>query len=116
MVLAAVDDLLFGSKIRVAAGQAGVEVMFARTPEEILQRVRELKPALVIFDLNSRPTDPLATIAALRADPSVADTPTIGFASHVQGDVIEAAREAGVDRVLARSAFASQLPELLAGR
>ncbi len=116
MVLAAVDDLLFGSKIRVAAGQTGVEVMFARTPDEILRRARELKPALVIFDLNSRQTDPLATIAALKADPSLAGTRTIGFVSHVQGDVVDAAREAGVDQVLARSAFASQLPELISGR
>ncbi len=115
MVLAAVDDLLFGSKIRVAAGQAGVEVVFARTPEEILQRVRELRPDLVVFDLNSRQTDPLGTIAALRADPSVGTTRTIGFVSHVQGDLAEAARQAGVHQVLARSAFASRLPDLLAG-
>ena len=38
MVLAAVDDLLFSSKIRATAKQAGVDVTFARSPQEILDQ------------------------------------------------------------------------------
>ena len=53
MVLVAVDDLLFSSKIRATAKQAGVELTFARSPEEIIGQARATKPALVIFDLNS---------------------------------------------------------------
>ena len=46
MILAAVDDLLFSSKIRTTAKQAGVELTFARTPTEILDQARALRPAL----------------------------------------------------------------------
>jgi DNA-binding NarL/FixJ family response regulator len=113
MVLVAVDDLLFSSKIRATARQAGVEVAFARSPDEILDQARASKPALVIFDLNSGKTDPVATIAALKADPALAGIRTLGFASHVHTGLIAAAQEAGADQVLPRSAFAGNLADIL---
>jgi DNA-binding NarL/FixJ family response regulator len=112
-VLAAVDDLLFSSKIRATAKQVGVDVQFARTPDEILAQARSIKPSLAIFDLNSGKTDPVGTIAALKADPSIAAIRTIGFASHVHTALIAAARQAGADEVLPRSAFASHLADIL---
>ena len=50
----------------------------------------------------------------MKADPLLTKIPIVGYASHVQTDVIEAARKAGVDDVLARSAFTQRLPEILA--
>ena len=113
MVLCAVDDLLFSSKIRATAKQAGVELTFARAPADILQQAREKRPALVIFDLNSGKTDPINTISALKADPELAGLRAIGFASHVHTDLIAAARQAGADQVLPRSAFAGNLADIL---
>ena len=113
MILAAVDDLLFRSKIRTTAKLAGVELTFARTPAEILDQSRTLKPALVIFDLNSAKAEPIETIAAMKNDPALASVRTLGFVSHVHTDLIEAARTAGIDDVMARSAFAGNLAEIL---
>jgi CheY-like chemotaxis protein len=113
MVLVAVDDLLFSSKIRATAKQAGVELTFVRSPDAILEQARALRPTLVIFDLNSGKTDPLATLARLKSDPALAGIPTIGFASHVHTGLIAAAREAGADQVVPRSAFAANLGEIL---
>lgn len=113
MVLVAVDDLLFSSKIRTVAKQAGVDVTFARTPTDILERARSDRPSLVIFDLDCAKTDPVATLAALKADPVLADIPTLGFVSHVRTDLIDAARKAGAEQVLARSAFAGNLADIL---
>jgi DNA-binding NarL/FixJ family response regulator len=113
MVLAAVDDLLFSSKIRATAKQAGVDVTFARSPQEILDEARARKPSLIVFDLNSGKTDPVATIAALKGDPASSASRILGFASHVHTDLIASAREAGADQVLPRSAFAANLAEIL---
>ncbi len=113
MVLVAVDDLLFSSKIRASAKQAGIELTFARSREEILQQARATQPALAIFDLNSAKTDAVATIEAMKQDPALAAIRTIGFASHVHADLIAAARRAGADEVLPRSAFAGNLPAIL---
>ena len=79
----------------------------------MIDAARETRPALVILDLNSARTRPLEILAALKADPLLAEIPTVGFVSHVDTPTIEAAREAGADRVLARSAFVEQLPQLL---
>jgi len=49
----------------------------------------------------------------LPADPALAAIPTVGYVSHVDTEVINAARQAGVTEVLARSAFTMQLPEIL---
>ena len=113
MILVAVDDLLFSSKIRTTARQAGVDLAFARTPSEILEQSRTLKPSLVIFDLNSGKAQPIDTIAAMKKDPELASIPTIGFVSHVHTALIEAARAAGIDNVMARSAFAGSLADIL---
>ena len=113
MILVAVDDLLFSSKIRTTAKQAGVDLAFARTPSEILEQSRTLKPSLVIFDLNSAKAQPIDTIAAMKKDPELAPIPTMGFVSHVHTALIEAARAAGIDDVMARSAFAGNLADIL---
>ena len=113
MILVAVDDLLFSSKIRTVAKQAGVEIAFARTPAEILDQARALRPSLVIFDLNSSKAEPIETVGAMKRDPELRAVRTVGFVSHVHTDVIDAARHAGVDEVMARSAFAGNLAEIL---
>jgi DNA-binding NarL/FixJ family response regulator len=112
-ILAAVDDFLFRSKIRAVAKHVDVEIKFAQTPDEILAQAREIKPSLVIIDLNSPKADPIATIAALKADAETGGVRTIGFASHVHTDLINAARRAGADQVLPRSAFAANLADIL---
>ena len=49
----------------------------------------------------------------MKSDPALASIRTLGFVSHVDSDTIAAAREAGTDQVMARSAFAAQLAEIL---
>jgi PleD family two-component response regulator len=113
VILAIVDDLMFTSKIRATAGQLGVAVTFARSREAALTEMRQQTPSLVILDLNSARTDPLGTVLEMKGDDALAAIPTVGYVSHVRTDVIDAARQAGVDEVMARSAFTMQLPEIL---
>src|SRR5687767_4191155 len=116
MVLVAVDDLLFSSKIRTVAKQAGVDITFARTTEDLLRHSRELTPSLIVFDLNSAKADPIASVIALKQDPALAPIRTVGFVSHVDSATIAAARRAGIDEVMARSTFAGNLADILQGR
>jgi CheY-like chemotaxis protein len=114
MILVAVDDLMFSSRISTAAKAAGASIRFARSREAVLDAARETMPSLVILDLNSARLKPLEIVSAIKQDPALAAVPMLGFVSHVDTATIEAARAAGVDRVLARSAFVQQLPDLLA--
>jgi PleD family two-component response regulator len=113
VILAVLDDLMFTSKIKAAAGQLGVTVAFARSADAAMTAMRATAPSLVILDLNNARTTPLAIVAAMKQDPALAVIPTVGYASHVQTEVIDAARHAGVGQVLARSAFTQQLAEIL---
>ena len=113
MILAIVDDLMFASNIKTAANGLGVQVVFARSRDTALEEMRKRAPVLVIFDLNSARTDPLGIVAAMKTEPSLASIPTLGFVSHVRTDIIDAARQAGVTEVMARSAFTEQLAEIL---
>ncbi len=108
--------MLFSSKIRATAKQVGVDLKFARTPADIVSQARELKPSLVIFDINCAKADPIGTVALLKADPELSGIPTAGFVSHVDTTLIMAARDAGMDEVMARSAFAANLPQILTAR
>jgi PleD family two-component response regulator len=113
MILAVLDDLMFTSKIKTTASQLGVAVAFVRSADAALGEMRKASPSLVILDLNNARTNPLGIVSAMREEPALASIPTLGYVSHVQTDVIDAARKAGVGEVLARSAFAQQLPEIL---
>ena len=113
MVLCLVDDLIFSVKISTAAKALHVPIFFERTPDMALPRIREQQPTLVILDLNSGRLRPMEVIAALKGDPDLKHIRTLGYVSHVQTDVIAAARAAGIDEVLARSAFSDRLGEIL---
>ncbi|MGC4085184.1 MAG: response regulator [Vicinamibacterales bacterium] len=114
MILAILDDLMFTSKIRGAAAHAGATVAFARSSQAALDQMRTAPPSLVILDLNNPRTDPIGTVTAMKADTALASIPTVGFVSHVDSATIDAARAAGVDDVMARSAFVNALPQILA--
>ena len=115
-VLAAVEDLLFKSKISETASTLGIEAAFPRNPRKLLEALRESPPDLLILDLNSARFEPLMLLKNVRSDETTRDVSTVGFLSHVQKDLAVAAREAGCDRVVARSAFTRDLPRILAGR
>jgi CheY-like chemotaxis protein len=113
-VLAAVEDLLFKSKISETAEALGVEAGFPRSPKKLLGALRESPPDLLVLDLNSARFEPLELLRTVKSDSITQQVPTVGFLSHVQKDLAVAAREAGCDKVMARSAFTKDLPKILA--
>jgi CheY-like chemotaxis protein len=113
-VLAAVEDLLFRSKISETAEQLGIETKFPRSPRKLLEALRESPPDLLVLDLNSARFEPLDLLQTVKSGETTQQIPIVGFLSHVQKDLAVAAREAGCDRVLARSAFTKDLPRILA--
>lgn len=113
-VVAAVEDLLFRSKISETANTLGVEVLFPRSPKKLVEKIHESPPDLLVLDLNSARFEPLQLLKQLKSDEASRGVPVVGFLSHVNKDLAVAARESGCDRVVARSAFTKDLPEILA--
>jgi hypothetical protein len=98
VIVAYVPDLMDRSKVAAAA-----DVRFVARPADLAGAAAP--GDLVVVDL-TRPgvVEALGDLAATRV---------IGFANHTSREVMAAAREAGVEQVLARSEFFSQLGELL---
>lgn len=114
-VVALCPDLLFASKIRGAGRGLGVRVEVVRSAARVLSELegRPGRRTLVLVDLAAA-RDGVDAIAEVRERfPAVE---VVAFAPHVATEIIQAARAAGAGRVLARSAFAAQLPDILAGR
>lgn len=111
-ILVVMSDLFFSAKIMDEAKKLGMKASFVKDKDAALDQIKSM-PAIVILDLNCQSADPLALIATMKKDPETAAIPVVGFISHVQTDLRQKAVESGCDKVLARSAFAQNLPLLL---
>lgn len=102
------DDLIFFSRVSGAARANGLFVKQARNAAALLELAKHEPPGGVILDLQNDGLDLPALLAGLReigpAMPNV-----IAYGSHVEADVLRAARAAGCDRVMPRSQFVELL-------
>jgi PleD family two-component response regulator len=111
-VLAVVDDLLFTVKINDAAKRNGLEAVFLKSVEDVVAQAKE-KPLMVIVDLNSNSVDTVDLIRTLRASEENRRLNILGFLSHLQGELKQKAQEAGATLVMTRSAFSTNLLQIL---
>ena len=95
-VLALVRDLMFVSKITGAAKAQGSAVKVIRDPAKLAEE----SGRLLIVDLNLT-----GAIEAASTWLATSKVPSVGFVSHVDADIARKAREAGIEKVMARSRF-----------
>lgn len=112
MILVVVEDLIFLSKIQDTARLLGVPVEPVE-PRKVEERTAEGPVSAVIVDLNHHSGVTVNVVRAIKTNPSTRHVYVLGFLSHVQANLAAAGREAGCDRIIARSAMAEQLPQLL---
>jgi CheY-like chemotaxis protein len=106
------DDLIFTSRVTGTARAAGLTVRAARSAEALESLAREQAPTCVLLDLGNPGLELSELLGWLRAVcprmPRV-----VAYGSHVDAAGLRAARAAGCDVVLPRSAFVEQLPQQL---
>ena len=102
------DDLIFFSRVSGAARAAGLSVRMVRSAAELVAAARAAPPGGVIVDVHNPGLDLPALLAELKEACPVMPRVT-AYGSHVEAAVLRAAREAGCDRVLPRSAFVEEL-------
>jgi DNA-binding NarL/FixJ family response regulator len=109
MILVAVRDLLFGSKIDAAAKRLGVEIAWAPRGQPLSQVAAERRPSVILADLGERGAlDELRTV--LQQAPT---THVVGFLGHLETGLMDAARGAGIAEVLTRGQLAASLDAVL---
>src|SRR5438309_930918 len=93
-VLAVVNDLFFSVKITDAAKRSGMELEFVKDPIEVIEKAKT-KPSLIILDLNFDAVAPLELIGNLKKTADTKGVSLIGYLSHIQGELKQAAQDAG---------------------
>jgi CheY-like chemotaxis protein len=114
-LLLVADDLITPSRVREGVRPLGFAVRVTATDAAVREMAGALPaPAAILVNLTARRYDPVAVIAALKANAATATIPILAFAGHVEKEKHEAARAAGADLVAANSSVALHLPALLA--
>lgn len=103
------DDLMFASRITGTARSLGLTIKPARSVAMLEDRAREETPRLVILDLANPGLSVPDLLTHLRETCSPMPR-IVAYGSHVDAAGLKAARDAGCDIVLPRSAFVEQLP------
>ena len=102
------DDLMFTSKVTATARAVGVIVTAVRNVERLIALAETKPPSCVILDLHNTTLDLQVFMTSLREKcPTMPRV--IAFGSHVDVELLAAARQAGCDRVMPRSQFVKQL-------
>ncbi|HEY6122164.1 MAG TPA: response regulator [Pyrinomonadaceae bacterium] len=115
VILAVVDDIFFASKIRGSSQPLGVTVIFVRSIAQLTASLGE-KPDLIIVDLHNQKVDPLEVAQNIKSKNESASIRLLGFFSHVERDLQQAAIAAGYDSVVPRSVFSRDLVNILQGK
>ncbi len=108
MIVLVCRDLLFGSKVGLAARAAGAPLKTVGDCAAAAALGPAVRVALVDLGLKPAP----GAIAALRAACPAAKIHCFG--SHVDAEALRAARAAGADEALPNSAFVQRLDALVA--
>ena len=102
------DDLIFSSRITGTARAQGLTILTANSLDTLRELVRRQPPACVLLDLHFPGLD-LSELLTFLHDTCPTMPRVVGYGSHVDAPRLRAAREAGCDVVLPRSAFVEQL-------
>lgn len=108
-IVVLISDLFFETRIRETARQLGVAIRVISAADDLADVFRDASGLVV--DLNLSTADALDVLRRVKSE--FAALPIVAFCAHVQTELIAQASEAGADRVLPRSTFTEQLPQIL---
>lgn len=94
------DDLLDASRVIGDGRAAGLAVLQVRDPGALMTALKR-GPVLAVLDLHNPGLEVEALVPAIQA----VGARVVGYGSHVDAARLKAARQAGCDEVLPRSAF-----------
>jgi PleD family two-component response regulator len=116
IVIVAVDDMFFASKIKAAAAHLNIIVRFIKNVASACNVAHSGNVPLFIADLQSRTLDVYSMAEELKSFSEFAHTRFLGFYSHVNTEVPKRALASGFDKAMPRSAFSRNLEEILIGK
>lgn len=107
------DNLMFGATLESGLKREGFAVRLVPNGKVAVQSILEWQPQLCLVNLASRGFSGAELIKEIRAAEGRAGLKIIGYAGHVEADLLRAGRAAGANLVAPNSAMRSSLAEVL---
>lgn len=101
LVIALCPDLMMRSRIESGLDVAGYRLRAVGGPTRLAEALVEEAPACILIDLEAG-DDAIAVIERLRTDGATAGIPLAAFAGHTNVDLLDRAKAAGANPVVAR--------------
>lgn len=114
-ILVLCQNLFFLPRIQNAAGPLGYEVRHATDEAGFWDSYLELKPALVLVDLEGNRATWTGVVRDLQEQPQPRPR-IVAFGPHVDVAALALARELGCDAVLTKGEFSSSLHQIVQSR
>ena len=108
-IVVMVPDLLMRQQLVGGLEAGGFSVRGAATRARLERALEEIRPAAVLVELDGVGIDGAALVTELKADDRTAGIPVVGFCAHTRAELIQAARDAGADRVVSRGELTNRL-------
>ena len=112
-VIVAVNNMIFTSKIMSILDTMDAEGIKAIRSDEIFHKAQELRPDLIIIDLNLNGIEAPALINKLRSYGATKKIPIVCYSPHILADQMKAAQVAGATEVLANSKMTQRMNHIL---
>lgn len=112
MILGFVPDLFFSTKIRDTAKYLGHTATISRTTDDLIQKVGELSPILIIVDLTAEGVDLEEPLTQLRLEAETTPVPVLAFTTHAAWKQTSPLHRL-CDQVVTKEVLARDLPVLL---
>lgn len=112
-VIIAANNMIFTSKIMSILDNMEVEGIKAIRSDEIFVKAQELRPDLIIIDLNLNGIEAPALINKLRSYGATRRIPIVCYSPHLLKDQMKAAETAGATEVLSNSKMSTRMNQIL---
>ena len=112
-VIIAVNNMIFTSKIMGILDRMDVEGIKAIRSDDIFSKAYDLRPELIIIDLNLNGIEAPSLINKLRSYAATKQIPIVCYSPHILADQMKAALTAGANEVYPNSKMTSRMSRIL---
>jgi two-component system, OmpR family, phosphate regulon response regulator PhoB len=102
-IVCAEDDKLISTSLVEGFTAAGFEVTAAHDGEEAVEKIKEVKPDVVLLDIMMPKLDGYGVVWELKANPETANTPVVMLTNLSDAETLSKILEAGVTDYMLKS-------------
>lgn len=112
-VIIAANNMIFTSKMMSILDSLDAEGIKAIRSDEIFNKAQEIKPDLIVIDLNLNGIEAPSLINKLRSYEATQQIPIVCYSPHILKDQMKAAKTAGATEVFPNSKMSSKMSQII---